>query len=42
MTRVQNVLNIFLGICFEIFFALCLVAGAFLLSFAISFFYFKR
>jgi hypothetical protein len=36
MTRLHNVTNIFLGICYEIFFALAIVGGAFFICLVAS------
>lgn len=41
MTRLKSVANIILGICYEIFFALVLIGGAFFIGALISAIYLK-
>lgn len=41
MTIFKNIANVVLGICYEIFFALVLIAGAALISFLLPYFYLK-
>lgn len=41
MTIFKNITNVVLGICYEILFALALIAGAALISFLLPIFYLK-
>lgn len=41
MTRLKSVTNIILGICYEVFFALILIGGGFLISLLVSAIYLK-
>ncbi len=42
MSRLKNLPNIVLGICYEVFFALTLVGVAFFICFVVSLIYFAR
>lgn len=41
MTLLKKITNVVLGICYEVFFALSLIAGAALISFLLPYFYLK-